>query len=84
VLELDLRHVGAVYALALSLDAQGKDSLEAWAAAADLYLSTSKESPFLQQALSRALELTRARGLDERAAHYAGELKRWLAEHPGP
>lgn len=83
VLELDLRHVGAAYALALSLDAQGKDSLEAWAAAADLYLSTSKDSPFLQQALSRALELTRARGLDERAAYYAGELKRWLAEHPG-
>ncbi|MEO2146473.1 MAG: tetratricopeptide repeat protein [bacterium] len=81
VLHLDRRHLGAAFARARSLDELHEDSLEAWTLAADLYLSTSSETVFVEQALSRAVELTRARGQQQRAEYYAAELQRWLAKH---
>jgi tetratricopeptide (TPR) repeat protein len=81
VLHLDRRHLGAAFARARSLDELHEDSLEAWTLAADLYLSASSETVFVEQALSRAVELTRARGQQQRAEYYAAELQRWLAKH---
>jgi len=80
VLRYDRLHVGAAFARARSLDELQEDSLEAWTLAADLYLSTSSEAAFVEQALSRAAELTRARGQQQRAEYYADELRRWLAK----